>query len=385
MSSETTIWLCDAEGNRLYPFGGEFASLNYTKVVNGAGKLHSFSVAAGKLDRGLVQLDRQLQVWRQPEGGRSYPDFVAFLRHWKFALDGDGAERLVAEDNADQNEILRRRIVAYKSGTAQAIATNQAADDVMKDVFDENFLSGATDVDRRLTNLLTVEADATAGPLISKGFAYQTVLELFQEISQETRQAGNEVFFALALRDVDYYTGRLVFQFQTYTGQPGADRRYGTNASVIFSPKFGNIEQVERVHDFRLEENAVYVAGQGVGERRTLIEVEDEVAQGASVWGRCEGFVDARDVENMAQDAAGDTNAVLVARGQQRMNETRPRVGISGRVRSTEYTLYGRDWFLGDRVTVNALGVQFDALIRAVNVDRQRSGERITALVEAEL
>lgn len=385
MSSDTTVWLCDAQGDKLYPFEGEYDALNYTKVVNGAGKLHSFGAAADELARDLVQKDRQLQVWRRPAGGAIYLDFVALLRHWRWVLAGDGGIRLIVEDNDDQNGILKRRKVAYKSGTAQAIANTEAADNAMKRIFNENFLAGVTDSDRSLAHLLTKEADKTAGPNISKAFSFDTVLEVFQEISQETRQAGNEVFFALAIREVDRNTGRLSFQFRTYTGQPGADRTHDTLNPVIFSPQHGNIEEMELVYDHRGEENAIYVAGNGVGERRTVVEVEDVAAQGASIWNRCEGFVDARDAENTAQDLAVGVEELLQARGQQRINETRPTMRLNGRVRSTEYSLYGRDWFVGDRVTVNALAVQFDALIRAANVNIQRGSERIISLVEAEL
>lgn len=378
------VWLCDDRGERLYPFGSEFVSLNYTRVVNGAGKLHGFAANAEGLEQNLVGLDYQLQVWRLPEGGSPYLDFVAYIRHWKWTLDAGGAVRLVIEDCQDQNEFLARRKVAYKSGTAQAIASGEAADDAMKRIFDENFLAGATDSER-VMSLVTVEGDDSAGPLLDKGFSFQPVLELFQEISQETRQAGNEVFFALVISDVDYAGGWLAYQFQTFTGQPGVDKTWDTDSPVIFGRDFENIEEMQEVYDYRAEENAVYVAGQGVGERRTVIEVEDEEAQAASAWNRREGFVDARDVENAAQDAAGDTNAVLQARGQQRLNESRPTVRISGRIRSTEHTLYGRDWTLGDRVTVKGLKGQFDALIRVVNVQVERGVERITGLVEAEL
>jgi hypothetical protein len=384
--SETTVWLCNAAGERLFPFAGEFVSLNYTKVVNGTGKLHRFSAAADDFDPSLVGLDYQLQAWRTPEGGTTAPDFVALLRHWKFVLDEGGGVYLLVEDNKDQNEILERRIVAYKSGTAEAVAGEEAADDLMKRLFDENFLAGATDAARHIQgNRVTVDADVTAGPELDKGFAFQTVLELFQEISQEARQAGAEVFFELAITEVDYATGYLSLQFRTYTGQPGADRTHDTDNPVIFSPQFANVDQMELVYDYRGEENAVYVGGPGEGEARTVEEVEDTDAQAASPWGRREGFVDARDAENTAAALGVDVTVLLQARGQQRLGETRPKVRLNGRVRSTDFTLYGRDWFLGDRVTVNGLGVQFDALIRAVNVDIQPSGERITALVEAEL
>lgn len=384
--NETTVWLCNDRGERLFPFAGEFLSLNYTRVVNGAGKLHRFSAAADNFDPSLVGLDYQLQVWRKPEGGAVYLDCVALLRHWRFALGAGGEVYLVAEDNKDQNEILERRIVAYKSGTAEAIANGEAADDLMKRVFAENFLAGATDAARSLAaNSVTVGADTTAGPELDKGFAFQNVLELFQEISQETRQAGNEIFFELAITEVDYHTGLLSLEFKTYTGQPGADRTHDTDNPVIFSPKFGNVDEMELVYDYRGEVNAVYIGGPGVGEERTVVEVEDEDAQAASAWNRREDFEDARDAENTAEALGVDVAVLLQARGQQRLGETRPKMRLNGRVRSTEFTLYGRDWFLGDRVTVNGLGVQFDALIRAVNVDVQPSGERITALVEAEL
>lgn len=386
MSTETTVWLCDDRGQQLHYFGGEFLAFNYTKVVNGAGKLHSFSATADNLNRALVQPDYQLQFWRKPAGGVNYLDFIAFIRFWKWRLNAAGAVSLVIEDCHDQNEMLDRRVVAYRSGTAEAIASGEAADDAMKRVFAENFLADSTDADREIqNNSVTAEGDESAGPTLSKGFSYQLVLELFQEISEETRQAGTEVFFALGLSDVDYAQGKISLEFQTFTGQPGKDRTHDTDDPVIFGPEFENIEAMELVYDYRQERNAVYVGGQGVGRTRTIIEVEDEEAQAASAWNRREDFVDARDIENVDQDAGGETVALLTARGNQRINETRPRVYVSGTVRSTEHTLYGRDWKDGDRVTVSGLGVQFDAIIRVVNVQKGGDGDRVTGLVEAEL
>lgn len=391
MATEYSVWLCDGLGERLFPFGSNFSGLNYTKGVNGLGKLHSFRVQApdiGTLNElaELVGVDRQLQVWRRPAGGLMGLDLMAFVRYWRWRLGVDGSVELVIEDCPDQNDLLRRRIVAYKSGSAEAIAGGAAADDVMKDVFNENLLAGATDADRQVQGLsVFVEGDESAGPALDKGFSFVRVRDLLEEINEQTRQEGNEIFYGVVVKDVDYATGRLSFEFQTFTGQPGADRTHDSDSPVIFGPAFENVEDMELVYDYRAEENAVYVAGQGVGEERTVVEVEDEGAQGASVWNRVEGFVDARDVENVTMDVDVGANPVLEARGRQRIDETKPRVVVRGRIRSTDYALYGRDWFEGDRVTVNALGVQFDAIVRAVNVQMRGGAERITGYVEAEI
>lgn len=380
MSAAYDVWLCNDRGERLYPFGGEFESLNYTRVFNGAGKLHRFSVRADELDPDLVKVDYQLQVWRRPAGGASRLDFLAFVRHWKWRLDAAGGVRLVIEDCPDQNELLRRRIVPHYSGHPDAYSNNDPVDNIMQDVIAAEFIA-PTDTDREMP-LLSIETGGNAGPSISKAYAWQNVLDLFQELSQESQQAGNETFFALAVHDVDYGGSWTTWQFRTFTGQPGADRTHDSENPVIFGPAFENIEEMERVHDYRGEENAVYVAGQGVGRERVLVEVEDTAAQTASAWNRREGFVDARDIDPFESVSVYD---LLTARGQQRINETRPRIGIHGRIRSTEHTLYGRDWDLGDLVTVSGLGVQFDALIRVVNVQVQGGRERVVGLVEARL
>jgi hypothetical protein len=383
VSTEYEVWLCSDRGERLWPFGGEFESLNYTRIVNGAGKLHGFSTRAEGLDLGLIRPDYQLQVWRRPPGGVSRLDLLAFIRHWKWRLDATGAVRLIVEDNQDQKELLRRRIVAYYSGHAEAFSNNDAADNIMQDILDANFLN--PDDTAREMPFVSIETGGNAGPAISKGYAWQSVMELLVELSQESQQAGNEVFFDLAVHDVDYGGSQTTFQFRTFTGQPGADNTHDSPAPVIFGPAFENIEEMELVYDYRNEVNAVYVAGQGVGERRMVVLVEDEAAQAASFWNRREDFVDARDIEGTTAGEAGETIARLTTRGQQRINETKPYIGISGRVRSTEHTLYGRDWDLGHLVTVDALKVQFDALIRVVNVQVQRGREQVIGLVEARL
>lgn len=376
MTITLTAWLCNSQGERLHYFGSDFLSVSYTKVVSGISKLHSFTALVGDMSMDLIQVDSQLQIWLKPEGGVAELDCLIFLRHWEWILDESGSVQLSIGGNSTQDEFLDRRVVAYRSTTAQATATAEAADNLMKRIIRENF-TAPVDTSRVLPNvagsIVTVEPDSTSGPLLDKSFSFQAVLELLQEIGEETYQAGNEVFFEMAIANTNSNSGWVEFQFRTYIGQPGTDRTQFTEHPVIFGPAFGNIEEMRLSYDYREEENAIFVLGQGVGLRRTVVEVHDTDAQIDSVWNRREGMVDARDVDDLT---------ILTARGDTRIGETKPHTVVAGRVRSTEHTVYLRDWRLGDRVTVDALDVQFEAIVRVVNVQYQRGFVSIAGEIE---
>ena len=173
------------------------------------------------------------------------------------------------------NELLDRRIVAYKAGTAQSTKTGPC-DDLMKDVFSDNLGSGAS-ADRNILTAfnLSIAADLSDAPSVTKSFAYENVLETLQAIADTSAGqslGGVDLFFDIAC---DGYRSneRPHFEFRTYTGQPGRDRTDGggNSAATVFSLENANIANVhyQRIHSG--ERNYIYAGGLGLESDRNVV------------------------------------------------------------------------------------------------------------------
>lgn len=369
MGATIEIWLCTDKGDRLHLLDAAASRLEYVKRGNGAGY---FRLVYGKeLPAELLQVDRMVQVWRRPDGGGALSlEFLGFLRYWKHEIKGGEYSLTLA--GMDQNELAARRIVAYAAGTANAMASGPA-DDEMKDVFDTNFVN-ATDADRNLddnSQNVTVQGDQSLGASISKGFSWRDVPRVLGDLADAARTAGGvEIFYALNVLGFDAQTGIPHLQFQTQPGRMGRDL---TNR-VIFGTAYGNVEEAVLEEDWRDEVNFVYAAGQGEGPERVVKTAEDTARSGASIWNRREGFADARN--EVDPDAVQDVADAAVAAG-------RPRLRFEATILDTADSRYGRDWLLGDAVTVHDFGREFWGVVRVVKVIWNRGAERVsTAIVD---
>jgi hypothetical protein len=364
------VWLDDARGNRLQLLD-DLLSFEWTRTANQIGWF--ILDLPADFDESLLQVDNLVEIWRAPEGGTLRLEFIGFIRN------PDAEERgntdVIRAAGPDQNDLIKRKIVAYKSTTAQTDKTSDPADDMLKAVVRENLGSLATDTDRDLTALgFTVAADLSAGPNVSKSMAYDKVLETLQEICKQSSQAGTELYFDI-VPGFDS-TGLVTFEFRTFTGQLGADRTLDSGAPLFFGREWGNLQNCKLEHLYSDEVNVVYAGGQGEGTARVLEERPDESRISLSVWNRREAFVDARSEK---------TTALVQAKGDEALNAGRPILRFGGDLVDSEDALYGRDWFHGDRVTCEYRGQQFDGMIKAIKVSVNADGnETIQARVEVE-
>lgn len=366
MGAGYEVWVCNDYGWRLGLLDAALMRLEYVKSLEKAGY---FSIQFGKaLDTELLQVDRFIEIFRRPVGGSLSMDFLGFLRYWEREFSKDVYSLTLA--GPDQNDILARRIVAYAAGTAQAGITG-AADDGVKDVFNENFLSGATDADRRLDHNfmdITVQGDASAGASVDKGFAWRDVPRVMKDVADAAETAGERVYYWLAALGINENGSVPVMQFQTATGQPGNDL---TNV-VIFSPEWGNVEKASLAVDYREEVNYVYAGGQGEGSERVIQTASDTGRINASIYNRREAFVDARNEAD--PDRVQDVADAALAAG-------RPVRTFEATLLDTSQARYGLDWNLGDKVTVRAFGEQFAGIVRTVKVKVSRGEESIDVKV----
>jgi hypothetical protein len=348
--------------------------LTAARAVNAIG---GFSLdLPSSFDTRLIVPDRQVQVWRAPEGGRLSLWRSYFIRKWRFQTRG--SEQSLTISGPDVNDLLRRRIVARYAGSAEAAITD-AADDMMKTVVTNAIADGtnpAPDAGTRIWSDLSVAGDLSDGPSLTKAFAWSTLLTsngggVLPSIAKAAKQAGTEVFFDIVPDSIS--STSISFEFRTYTGQPGADR---TSLGAVFDQERGNLEDPFLEYDYSEEVTYVYAGGQGEGEARNIQQVYDTTRYSASAWNRCEVFADARiqTTDNGVREA-----------GRVALQEGRPRRRFGGTPVDTSGFRFGRDWNYGDKVRARYRGLEFDAIVRAVTISLDGDGrETIQARLDYE-
>lgn len=348
----------------------EISEFRYSRVVNGIGSF-VLQMPADAIEERFLRPDYRVIFMRGVDERPQRVERWYFMRKFTWATDTSGNEVVIVEGPC-LNDLLRRRIVAYAAGTAQADKTDYA-DDMMKEIIKQN-MGGSSVMARRWSNDgLAVEGDLSHGPLLTKSFAWRNVLDVLGDLSEAARDAGTEVYFDL----VPAIDATYDIVFATFTGQRGSDRRAVASMNpAIFSLEYGNLDTPQMIQDYGYEVTYVYGGGQGEEEARTIEEMSDSERLNRSAFGRIEDWQDARNEDSDAgvQDAA-----------RSRLASGRPRVRFIGVLRDMPSSRYGVEWDFGDRVTVAYRGQQYDGMIRSVviGVDNQ-AVETIDARVEVD-
>lgn len=278
-----------------------------------------------------------------------------------------GSSQVIELFGPDMNDLLRRRIVAAYSGSAQATKTD-FADDMMKEVVTQSLADGVAPTPTagtRVWSNLSVASDVSLGPTITKSFPFDQLLTtsnngVLAVIGKAAREAGTEVFFDIRPNVVA--SNSITFRFHTYINQPGQD----VSANVTFDQSAGNMKEPSLEYDYTEEQNYIYAAGQGEGSARNIKQVYDSTRYGASIWNRCEGFADAR---NQTSD-----NGVTAA-GNSALETGRPRVRFTAQPVDTAGTRFGIDWDFGYTVGARYLNNQFNSIVRAVTINLNSDGK----------
>lgn len=276
---------------------------------------------------------------------------------------GQRTTRLVAVDG---NDLLRRRIVDYDAGTSYTDKTS-AADNVMKAIVRENFVSAA-DATRNLASaLFSVDADLGAAPSVSKAFTRREVLSVLQELAEAATQAGTYTSFDVV------WTG-AAWLFRTFTGQRGVDHA-GSSDRVLLGPAYGSLTDVEDTDDATEEATRIIAGGQGEGTDRAVARVNDTTRQGASPYNLIEDFTNQNNTADATQ-LADEADSVL--------RQRRPRRVISGTFVDTPGAQYGRHFGFGDLVVAEVNAVSVTCRVDAVHITVSGGREKIDIRLRSE-
>jgi len=353
------IWLTDDNGARIAYLNNHLGGYFY-RTVNAPApfylKLPSSFNTQLLLNGARLMPDRMVQFWRAPTGGSLGLWRVYFVQFLEIGRDNEG--KLTVEIRGyDSLELLVRRIVAAYAGSANASATATEADDLAKSICTDmlsDVIAPVPGEGTRAWGDLTIQADATAGPQLDKGFAWRRCIDVLQDLAEEARQAGTEVFFDIVASTVS--SSDIAFEFRTYTGQPGNDL---TSLGGVFDEARGNLQAPMQTYDNREAVNYVYAGGQNEGVNRDIQQVADATRYVLSQWNRREAFADARNQS---------TSASVEDAGRQVLTAGEPIVRFKARPKDTQAFRFGTDWDHGDKVIARFLGQQYETIIRKTGI-----------------
>lgn len=271
--------------------------------------------------------------------------------------------------------LLGQRITIPPVGEAYDYL-NTKAETIMRTYVERNAIT-PSDSDRIIPNLVQ-SLDESKGPQL----IYQT---RFKNLADEQEE--------LSLVSGLGWNVRLDTQSQTFVYDVLEGRDLTVNQKtlppVIFSPKFNSLKQLSYVESELNYKNTAYVAGQGEGIERRLVEVGT-----SSGLNRHEIFVDARDVsEEVTPPDDGDPETPndpiprpeqeiiddLIARGNQNLADYEQEQFLEGQVLQKSPFEYKHDYDLGDVVTIRNedWGVTMDARITVIRESYSASGKAI--------
>lgn len=344
---------------------GGFLSLSYTKEVNGIGTglfvINANSAVTEVLaPSGDPVLDAQIEFWRRDDDNdiAPYCDFYGFLRDREYITDDNGTVQMIAYLD-EQSDYLRRAVISYRANvTNRTLFSAVPAETILKTLVTRNATSSGTTADGRDRNVdtwgsyISVAADTAAGTSLTISCMGRNLFEVLREVAET-----GGLDFSLVK------TGAQAWEFRT-AALLGTDRSSGTS-TVTFSLPFGNMRRPSLRSNRRAEKTVVIAGGENVDSQRT-VAVRTGTNYNA-VYNSFELFVNA---------LMYGTSAGLQTEADARLEELRARDTLSFMPIQVPSTLYGKHYFLGDKVRAYFLGFAYTPQIRQVTVGVQSRGDQ---------
>ena len=150
------------------------------------------------------------------------------------------------------------------------------------------------------------------------------------------------------------------------------------NPYVVFSPEFENLGNTEYSLDTTTYYNSVYVAGQGEGSNRIIIEADNEEKTGLFLR---EKWVDSRNTSSTTESgeiSIHEYQKLLYQQGKEELEITKKTVKFNGEILDTNLYVYGVDYELGDKVQiVNEYGITGTTEVTEITEVEDENGYKI--------
>lgn len=247
------------------------------------------------------------------------------------------------------NRIIQRQFAM--TGTPETIARKLVTDYVIK----------PADSGRTIPNIVLGKASGI-GESVSIDTTGDNVGEKMFEIEQ-TQELSHRLVY-------DYASNQLTFE--VWQGKNRTEDQKA-NSPAIFSNSFYNIKSAVYERDESAYANYAYVAGEGDGAARTVVEVD---VRESAAEERREIYVDARDLQSTYQDSAGNDHTYTAAeyrtllrqRGLEKLAEYSKVETVNSDIDAGANLVYMADFDLGDLCTYQntAVGVECDERITEI-------------------
>jgi hypothetical protein len=335
------------------PLGGG-AALEYALNVGQVGMLQ-LTLPAG-FDDTLLLLDGRVEVWRAVGNLTARRDGNAqfLIRAW----DYDEDQTTITAVHV--NELLTRRIIAYYAGSSYSTKTTTTADNLIKAFASQQLGSGIVGADRigaetyaDISAYLSIEANLSLGQSMNKSGAWRNLFNLVRDLCDTSTENGTYL-----TQDI-VATSSSALELRTFTTQRGVDRRASSANPLIFSKDRGNVENV-RLRVDRLNE-VTFVVGGGAGEEtaRTTATASDDARMAESPFNRREVFYENTNLSS---------STTLGQECDRILREGRPKVTLTADLVETASCTRGVHFDMGDYVTIEHRGQQYDTRIDVVGV-----------------
>jgi hypothetical protein len=279
---------------------------------------------------------------------------VYLIRKWEYGEDATTVTAVHA------NHLLTRRIMNYYAGTTYTAKTTTAADNLIKAFASQQLGSGIVTADRigvetyaDISAYLAIQADLSLGQSTSKAAAWRNLFDVVRELCDASTQLGTYLTAEIVA------VGQTDLELRTYTTQRGVDRRASSGQPLIFSRSRGNVENVVLTVDRTNEITFATAGGGGEKTARTTSSALDTTRAGESPLNRIEDF---------AEDTNTTDTTTLTGIASTRVREGRPRISATGDLVETVYCTRGVHFDLGDYVTFEARGQQYDTRLDTIGV-----------------
>lgn len=327
------------------PDGGG-AALDYALNVGGVGAL-SLTLPVS-YPKGNLVLDGRIGVWRSINGRTPTLDGQAIflIRKWRYTAEA------ITVTAYHANSLLKRRIIAYYTGTSYTLKNANFAGNQIKAFAKENLGTSISSANRigletqaDVSAYLSVQADLADGVAIAAQDAYSNLYDLIVGISNASTQAGT------------YMTAEVVaptestLELRTFATVRGVDHRASSGQPVILSEDTGSLTNCVLEIDRSNEVTYAICAGAGPANNRLTASSSDDTRMSESPFNRIEVFGDYTTITD--QTVLQDKADALVRAG-------RPRTEFTAEVVDTDAVTRGIDYDLGDLVTASFQGVQYD-------------------------
>ncbi len=349
---------------------GGSSALAYTLNVGKVGALRL--TVSSSFDDTLFRLDGRVGVWRSINGRppKLDGDTVFFIRKWEYTNDTTTITAYSA------NHLLRRRIIDYFAGTTYSSKTTPtAAGNLIKTFVSQNMLAGIVGADRQgaetqadISAYLSNQANLGDGDLLAMQCAWRNLEDVIQELSDASTQAG-----IYMVADIVAPTEQTL-ELRTYATVRGVDHRASSSAPVILSEDAGSLANCQLTIDRSDEVTVAIAGGSGEGTARLIRTSIDTTRIADSPLNRIEQFGDYSNVSDAA--ALQDIADALVRAGRPRIEFTADVVETSGATRGIQYDL-------GDMVTAEFRGVQYDCRLDVIEVAVGGGGQHSRAKIRS--